>query len=126
MSELDRFREFYNESMRNQYEAAEVFGISASRVSETLKGKNKKIPEQILIIAELRYGLNKEWVRTGQGEKYLPKSETKRLTDEEMELVENYRALDKEKKKQLLEQSEFLRRFLRGQQLRDEQGFGPG
>jgi len=52
-----------------QKEFAESLGISANYLSEIESGK-KQPSETILLLIEVRYAINAEWLKTGHGEMY--------------------------------------------------------
>lgn len=61
----NRFLIFRKHLKLNQAQIAESLGVGQTSISKYEKGDS--VPEQTLIILELKYNLNKEWFRTGKG-----------------------------------------------------------
>jgi len=68
----NRLRIFRKELNLSQQEMADNIGVDRSAISNYERGAT--IPEPIIIILELKYNLNKEWLKEGIGEIFTKKN----------------------------------------------------
>ena len=65
----ERLQSIIEERQISKYKIAKAIDISASTVSNYLKGKTKPDSTKLTVLSKL-LGVNKEWLQTGEGSKY--------------------------------------------------------
>lgn len=65
----ERLQSIIEERQISKYKIAKAIDISASTVSNYLKGKTKPDHTKLAVLSKL-LGVNKEWLQTGEGSKY--------------------------------------------------------
>lgn len=65
----ERLQSIIEERQISKYKIAKAIDISASTVSNYLKGKTKPDSTKLAVLSKL-LGVNKEWLQTGEGAKY--------------------------------------------------------
>ncbi len=65
----ERLQSIIEERQISKYKIAKAIDISASTVSNYLKGKTKPDSTKLTVLSRL-LGVNKEWLQTGEGSKY--------------------------------------------------------
>lgn len=73
--------------------------MSSASITELLNGRVKKISNSFLIVLYLRFGINKDWLINGIGEKIVTVPKTK--TGFEVEIITAYRKLSPDSKRSL-------------------------
>lgn len=71
----ERLQSIIEERQISKYKIAKAIDISASTVSNYLKGKTKPDSTKLTVLSKL-LGVNKEWLQTGEGAKYTTGGET--------------------------------------------------
>lgn len=71
----ERLQSIIEERQISKYKIAKAIDISASTVSNYLKGKTKPDSTKLTVLSRL-LGVNKEWLQTGEGAKYTTEGET--------------------------------------------------
>jgi transcriptional regulator with XRE-family HTH domain len=88
-----RLREVRKTLNINQSDFALKIGMAQSGYSQVETGENTLTEQNIKLIC-LIYGVNETWLRTGEGEMFIPVSKPK--DDDEKELLEIFRRLSPE------------------------------
>lgn len=70
----ERLQSIIDERQISKYKIAKAIDISASTVSNYLKGKTKPDSTKLTVLCKL-LGINKEWLQTGEGAKYTVEEE---------------------------------------------------
>ena len=65
----ERLQSIIEERQISKYKIAKAIDISASTVSNYLKGKTKPDSTKLTVLSRL-LGVNKDWLQTGEGSKY--------------------------------------------------------
>lgn len=81
---------------------AEKILLSPQQITEIFRDTIKNLTPQTLELLKIKFGLNLDWLLSGEGEMFMPESEHQRLTPEEKELVELYRSSDADSKRLLM------------------------
>jgi len=66
----ERLQRIIEEKKISKYKIAKAIDISASTVSNYIKGKTKPDSTKLTVLSNL-LGVNKEWLQTGEGPKYI-------------------------------------------------------
>lgn len=103
----ERFIELRKACNKNQSDFAKVLGLSRSGVTAIETGQRKVTDKHLIMLSNWdEYNVNIDWLRTGNGEMFLP-SETDvlekirqeyRLTDQQFKFVSNFLRLPENEK----------------------------
>jgi transcriptional regulator with XRE-family HTH domain len=85
---------------------AKESGISPSGLSGILSGKTRDVSPMFLKILEIRFQVNPDWLRTGEGKIFLSKLMVEDKT--EVEFLRKIRALGRDEKKSIYLMAEAL------------------
>lgn len=92
----DRIRSVRNDVGKTQKEFAKELGVTHTYIAEIEGGR--RVPSNLFLLAmEYRFGVRKQWIEEGKGEKYT--TEKILLTDKEAELIKSFREMPVESKK---------------------------
>lgn len=83
----DRIRLILDEQHMKQKDLAGAIKVSESYVSNILKGKRCNISEALALLIEQTYGYSALWVLTGEGDRYIPKSDVRDLSPVKRRLI---------------------------------------
>lgn len=102
-----RFKEMRKTCKKTQIEFGKVLGISSSGVADIETGRRNVTEKHLIMLSNWdEYNVNIDWLRTGNGEMFLP-SETDvlekirqeyRLTDQQFKFVSNFLRLPENEK----------------------------
>lgn len=102
-----RFKEMRKACKKTQIELGKVLGISSSGVADIETGRRNVTEKHLIMLSNWdEYNVNIDWLRTGNGEMFLP-SETDtlekirqeyRLTDQQFKFVSNFLRLPENEK----------------------------
>lgn len=108
----DRLKEIRNNENMTMEEFGNCLGVTKTAISRLEKGERNLTNQMIKSICE-RFGINEEWLRTGEGEMYnLPEDKTAAVVSELLEesnpvydavisIVQTYQKLDEKSQKVL-------------------------
>lgn len=82
----ERLQSIIEERQISKYKIAKAIDISASTVSNYIKGKTKPDSTKLTVLSNL-LGVSKEWLQTGEGPKYI-------VEDSEVSYNTNLRDID--------------------------------
>ena len=68
MTLAERIKTIKDKSCLNQKEFAATIGVTEGYVSKLLKGGLVTLSESLALLLESKYGYNKNWILTGEGE----------------------------------------------------------
>lgn len=91
----------------SQKELAESLDVSVDRIKNLASGRAKNFAQEELLALVNKLGVSPEWLITGEGDMFSPKSIPAGLSVDEEMLLETYRSLSILRKKALL--AEILR-----------------
>ena len=96
----ERFKEIRKIKKLSLKQVGDVLGISESSVSNIERGRNNPSGSTLTLFCE-KFGVNRHWLETGEGDMFLPKPESAlpaELTDDPMirAILEAYLDLDPE------------------------------
>ena len=83
----DRIRIILDEQHIKQKDLAGAIKVTESYVSNMLKGKRCNISEALALLIEQAYGYSAQWVLTGEGERYVLKSDVPGLSPTKKRLI---------------------------------------
>ena len=83
----DRIRLILDEQHIKQKELASAIKVTESYVSNMLKGKRCNISEALALLIEQAFGYSAQWVLTGEGERYVSKSNAPDLSPTKKRLI---------------------------------------
>ena len=83
----DRVRLILDEQHMKQKDLAGAIKVTESYVSNILKGKRCNISEALALLIEQTYGYSARWVLTGEGDRYIPKSDGSDLSPTKKRLI---------------------------------------
>lgn len=102
-----RFKELRKSCHKSQIEFGRIMGLSSSGISEIEAGRRNVTEKHLVMLSNWdEYNVNIDWLRTGQGEMFLP-TETDtleklrqeyRLTDQQFRFVSNFLRLPENEK----------------------------
>lgn len=113
MTENERIRAIRKTLNLTMEEFSKPLGVGRSAISNIESG-TRGVTEQVRVAIIRAYNVNEQWLKTGEGEMFIVKSESDKLAelfaelmckpvdDEERQLAESYAALTKEERKQLV------------------------
>lgn len=122
MTENERIRELRKHLKLTLSQFGEKIGTAPNTLSNIENG-NRSVTNQMRALIVSNYDVNEQWLKTGDGEMFIVKSESDKLAelfadlmckpvdDEERQLAEGYAALTKEERKQLVG---IMRKLARG------------
>lgn len=90
-----------------QKEFGKEVEISSNFVSE-IEAEKKDPSGPLLLAIEYKFGVNKDWILHGKGEKYV--KDKIPLTNQEMEIIKSLRGMPEENKKILLALTDKLKK----------------
>lgn len=83
----DRIRLILDEQHIKQKDLAGAIKVTESYVSNMLKGKRCNISEALALLIEQTYGYSALWVLTGEGDRYVSKSDASGLSPVKKRLI---------------------------------------
>lgn len=83
----DRLQTILNEQNIKQKDLASAIKVTESYVSNILSGKRCRISESLALLIEQKYGYSAHWVLTGEGERYIMRSEIPNLSPTKKRLI---------------------------------------
>lgn len=92
----ERLMEVITDNSTNKSKFAKSLGLQPSLITDIFSGKAKTISGNILVILQLRYGINHVWLETGSGSKFI--SQVELLDNDEIELIYYLRTFNKDSK----------------------------
>ena len=75
----DRIKELRKAMNLSQEKFGELLGITKSGVSDIESGRRKVTDQHVLMLAN--NGVREEWLRTGKGSMFIPKSKDEEITE---------------------------------------------
>ena len=83
MDEMNiRFKELRKTCHKTQMEFGKVIGISSSGVADIETGRRNVTEKHLIMLSNWHeYDVNIDWLRTGEGEMFLPKSQEEELAE---------------------------------------------
>lgn len=103
----ERFKELRKACKKNQTEFGKILGLSVSGISDIEVGRRSVTDKHLIMLSNWdEYNVNIEWLRTGDGEMFLP-TETDtlekirqeyHLTDQQFKFVSNFLRLPENEK----------------------------
>lgn len=103
----ERFIELRKACKKNQAEFAKVLGLSRSGVGDIEAGRRNVTEKHLIMLSNWEeYNVNTDWLRTGNGEMFLPNEtdtleavrQEYRLTDQQFKFVSNFLRLPENEK----------------------------
>jgi len=76
-----------NEKHIKQKDLANTIKVTESYVSNMLKGKRTNISDSLALLIEQAYGYSAQWILTGEGERYISKSNAPELSPTKKRLI---------------------------------------
>lgn len=95
MQIFDRLRIVRKKLGYNQDEFAKYLGIKRGGYSDLERGRLDKISESALLLMEINFGINRDWLLHGEGE-MIRSSNTFKATDESVKLKSRIKELEAE------------------------------
>lgn len=83
----DRIRLILDERHIKQKDLAGAIKVSESYISNMIKGKRRNISEALALLIEQSYGYSARWVRAGEGEPYVSRSDAPSLSPAKQRLI---------------------------------------
>ncbi len=83
----DRIRLILDEQHLKQKELASAIKVTESYVSNLAIGKRCNISEALAFLIEQAYGYSAQWVLTGEGDRYVTKSDAPELSPAKKRLI---------------------------------------
>ena len=77
----ERLKELRTAFNMNQEEFGKLLGITKSGVSDIESGRRKVTEQHIIMLKSQNPQINEAWLRTGEGEMFIPKSKNQQLSD---------------------------------------------
>lgn len=106
---ISRLQQINKEAGLSNRKFSMSLGHSAATIQEIYAGRVKTLSGSIIMILEMKYGVNIEWLKTGKGPK---KSGSYYVIDsQEVRMIENYRAMPADQKKMYVSMSDFFQHF---------------
>lgn len=90
-----------------QHKFAKEIGVSHTYISE-IEGGRRTPSELFLSAVEYRFGISKEWLKQGKGDKYV--RDRFSFTDDEIEIIKSFREMSEENKQMIIALIEQLKR----------------
>lgn len=74
-------------------------GVGSSWLPSLKSGRQNALTDTIMMLLQYKWGVNLDWLLTGEGDMFLPATDNLRMTPDEVEIIERYRqCIDEDKK----------------------------